>query len=145
MSTGISTDQRMSPWAGGHIVLASAILVIAGVWQVFAGTAALVHDRIYVDTPRYLYAFDLTFWGWAQLLTGILSLAAGYAGFRGLTWARALGIGLAAFSSIIQFMFLPYYPIWSLLVIALDVVVIWGMATYEGDRERMGAHRRVGP
>jgi len=108
-------------------------MVIAGVWQVFTGTAALVHDKIYVGTPQYLFAFDLTGWGWAQLLTGILSVAAGFAVLRGQTWARIVGIGLACLSMVIQFMFIPYYPIWSLLVIALDAVIIWGLATYRRD------------
>jgi hypothetical protein len=132
MSTEMSTHRRVSPWASGPILFASAIMVIAGILQVFVGTAALVHDRIYIGTPRYLYALDLTTWGWAELLTGILSIAAGYAALRGMTWARMLGIGLAGLSMIIQFMFLPHFPIWSMLVIALDVVVIYGLASYRG-------------
>ena len=133
MNTEMSTQQRVSPWASGPILLAGGIMVMAGIWQVFIGTTALVHDKIYVGTPRYLYAFDLTGWGWAQLLTGILSIAAGYAALRGLTWARVLGIVLAGLSMVIQFMFVPYYPIWSILVIALDTVVIYGLASYHRD------------
>jgi uncharacterized membrane protein YphA (DoxX/SURF4 family) len=133
LRTEISTGQRVSPWASGLILFAAAIMVIAGVWQVFTGTAALVHDKIYVGTPQYLFAFDLTGWGWAQLLTGILSVAAGFAVLRGQTWARIVGIGLACLSMVIQFMFIPYYPIWSLLVITLDAVIIWGLATYRRD------------
>jgi hypothetical protein len=130
MSTEMSTVRRGSPWASGPIMVAGAIMVIAGIWQIFIGTTLLVHDKIYVGTPRYLYEFDLTVWGWIQLLTGVLSVAVGYAALRALMWARVLGIGLAAFSMLMQFMFLPHYPIWSLLVIALDVVVVYGLATY---------------
>lgn len=130
MSTEMSTVRRGSPWASGPIMVAGAIMVIAGIWQIFIGTALLVHDSIYVGTPRYLYEFDLTVWGWTQLLTGVLSVTVGYAALRALTWARILGIGLAAFSMVIQFMFIPHYPIWSVLVIALDVVVVYGLATY---------------
>jgi hypothetical protein len=133
MSIEMSTEQRGSPWASGSILLAGAILVIAGIWQVFIGTTAIVHDRIYVETPRYVYAFDLTVWGWAELLTGVLSIAAGYAALRGQTWARVVGIALSAFSMVVQFMFIPHYPIWSFLVIALDVVVIYALATYRRD------------
>lgn len=133
MSNETSTGQRLSPWASGPILFAAGMLVITGVLQVFIGTAALVHDRIYDGTPQYSYAFDLTVWGWAQLLTGILSVAAGYGALRGLTWARMIGIGLAGLSMVIQFMFTPHYPIWSLLVIALDVVIIWCLATYRRD------------
>jgi hypothetical protein len=133
MSTEIATEKRVSPWASGLIVFAGAMMVVAGIWQIFAGTAALVHDRIYDGTPQYLYAFDLTGWGWAQLLTGILSVAAGYAVLRGQVWARIVGIGLACVSMVSQFMFIPHYPIWSLLVIGLDVAIIWGLATYSRD------------
>ena len=133
MSTEISTRQRVSPWASGLILFAGGMMVVAGLWQIFTGTAALVHDNIFVGKPQYLFAFDLTVWGWAQLLTGILSVAAGFAVLRGQTWARIVGIGLACLSMVIQFMFIPHYPIWSLLVIALDVVIIWGLATYRRD------------
>src|SRR5690349_13464582 len=109
MSTEVSTDQRVSPWASGPILLSGGLLVIGGILQVFIGTAALVHDKIYVGTPRYLYAFDLSSWGWAQLLIGILSVAAGFAALRGLTWARMVGVGLASLSMIAQFMFIPHY------------------------------------
>jgi len=130
MSAEMSTETRVSPWASGPILLASAILVITGIMQVFIGTTALVHDRIFDGEPRYLYSFDLTVWGWAELLTGVLCVAAGYAALRGLTWARMLGIGLASLSMIFQFMFIPHYPLWSVLVIALDIVVIYALATY---------------
>jgi hypothetical protein len=130
MSDQTSTGQRVSPWASGLILFAGAMLVVTGVLQIFAGTAAVVHDKIYVDTPNYLYEFNLTGWGWAQLITGILSVCAGYGALRGLTWARMVGIVLSGFSMIMQFLFIPHYPIWSLLIIALDVVIIWGLATY---------------
>jgi hypothetical protein len=133
MNSDTSTRQRVSPWATGSILFAAGMLVITGVLQLFIGTTALVHDRIYDGTPQYLFAFDLTVWGWAQLLTGILSVAAGYGALRGLTWARMVGIGLAGLSMVIQFMFTPHYPMWSLLVIALDVVIIWCLATYRRD------------
>jgi hypothetical protein len=134
MSAEMSTEPRVSPWAAGPILLASSILVISGILQVFIGTTALVHDRIFDGEPRYLYSFDLTVWGWAELLTGILSIAAGYAALRGLTWARVMGIGLASLSMTVQFMFIPHYPLWSVLVIALDVVVIYALATYHPGR-----------
>ena len=133
MSDQTSTRQRVSPWASGLILFAGGMLVITGVLQIFVGTAALVHDQIYVSTPQYLFEFDLTGWGWAQLLTGILSVCAGYGALRGLTWARMVGIVLSGLSMIMQFTFIPHYPIWSLLIIALDVVIIWGLATYRRD------------
>src|SRR4051794_31808621 len=133
MSTETSTRPRVTQWASGTMVLAGAVMVIAGIWQIFIGTTALVHDKIYDGEPRYMHSFDLTVWGWAELLTGILSIVAGYAALRGLTWARVLGIGLASISMIVQFMFLPHSPIWSVLVIALDIGIIYALATYRRD------------
>jgi hypothetical protein len=133
MSTDVSTEQRVSPWATGLIVFAGAMMVIAGLFQIFAGTVALVHDKIYDGAPQYLFTLDLTVWGWAQLLTGVLSVAAGFAALRGRSWARIVGIGLSGLSMVVQFMFIPHYPIWSVLVIALDTVIIWGLATYRRD------------
>jgi len=130
MSSETSTGQRAAPWASGPILFAAGMLVITGVMQVFIGTTALVHDKIYDGAPQYLYTFDLTIWGWVQLLTGILCVGAGYGALRGLTWARIVGIALASLSMLVQFMFTPHYPFWSLLVIALDVMIILCLATY---------------
>lgn len=130
MSTERATRQQAPLWASGPILFAGGMLVIAGLMQVFIGTAALVHDSIFDGAPQYLFAFDLTVWGWAQLLTGILSVAAGFAALRGLAWARIVGIGLSGLSIVVQFLFTPHYPIWSLLVIAVDGVIIWALATY---------------
>ena len=60
-------------------------------------------------------------------------MAAGYGALKGLTWARMVGFGLAGLSMVIQFMFTPHYPMWSLLVIGLAVVIIWCLATYRRD------------
>jgi hypothetical protein len=104
--------------------------VIAGFWQALAGLAALMQDKVYVTTPGYIYSFDLTGWGWIHLLLGILIVGAGVAVFFGQMWARVVGILLAGVSMIANFVFIPHYPIWSLTIIALDVAVIWALATY---------------
>jgi len=134
MSTGVpswsTTEQRPSPWASGLTVFAAAMMVIGGVWQALAGFAALLNDEVYVSTPEYVYAFDLTGWGWLHLLLGILVIVAGFAVLRGQLWARVAGIVLACVSLIVNFLFLPHYPIWSMLIIALDVGVIWALSTY---------------
>ena len=95
-----------------------------------AGIAALVHDKVYISTPEYLYSFDLTGWGWIQLLLGILAAVAGFGILRGQTWARVVGIGFALLSMAIRFLIIPLNPIWSFLMIALDIGVIFALATY---------------
>jgi hypothetical protein len=125
-----SPGVQESPWAGGLTVFAAAMMAIAGVWHVLAGIAALVHDELYVTTPEYIFSFDLTGWGWIHVLLGILVGGAAYGVIKGQTWARAVGIGVACLSMIANFLFIPYYPLWSMTIIALDVAVIWALATY---------------
>ena len=76
----------------------------------------------------------MTGWGWIHLILGIVVALAGFYVLSGRLWARIIGITMALFSAIANFFFIPYYPVWSVLIIALDVFVIWALATYRGDR-----------
>ena len=125
--------ERESPLASGLTLFAAALMMVAGVWHALAGVAALTEDTVYLSTPEYVYSFDLTAWGWVHLLLGVLVLVAGFGVIRGQTWARAIGIVLACLSLIANFLFIPHYPIWSLVIMALDVAVIWALATYRRD------------
>jgi hypothetical protein len=120
-------------WASGLTMFAAAVMMVTGTWHAFAGIGALVNDNIYVTTPRYIYAFDLTAWGWTLLILGIAVAAAGFAVLLGATWARVVGIVVTSLSLIANFLFLPHYPLWSLVIIALDIAVIWALATYRSE------------
>ena len=140
MSTDIPsrsiTDLERSgrrPWAAGLTVFAAAVMMISGVWHAFAGIGALVNDKVYVSTPRYIYSFDLTAWGWILIILGITVGAAGFAVLLAATWARVVGIVVASLSLIANFAFLPHYPVWSVVIIALDVAAIWALATYRSE------------
>jgi hypothetical protein len=122
--------RRESPWMNGLSIFAGSLMLIVGVWQVLVGISALLRDTVYVTTPNYIYSFDLTGWGWTHLLLGILIGVAGACVLLGQTWARVVGIVLASLSLISNFLFLPYYPLWSILVIVLDIAVIWALASY---------------
>lgn len=122
--------EQPSRWATGLTLFAGAIMVVAGVLHAFAGIAAIVNDTVFVTTPGFVYAFDLTAWGWIHLLFGIVVLAAGIGVLRGQTWARAVGVVLAGLSVVANFLFLPYYPLWSLVIIALDIAIIWALVTH---------------
>jgi len=132
-SRHVGATEDVSPWASGLSLFAAALMMVAGVWHALAGIAALFRDTVYVSTPEYVYAFDITAWGWIHLLMGILVLLAGVGVVSGQTWARAVGIVLACLSLIANFLFIPHYPIWSLAIIALDVAVIWALASYRRD------------
>ena len=84
-------------------------------------------------TREYLLQFDATQWGWIHLLLGLVVLFAGFAVMSGQTWARVIGVILAVVSALSNFAFIPYYPFWSLTIIALDVFVIWALTAHGSD------------
>jgi hypothetical protein len=120
------TDERAESniWAAGLIVFAGILMIVGGVWHALAGIAALLNDDLYIATPDYVYAFDLTGWGWAHLVLGVLVAVTGGAVLKGLTWGRVAGIAIVVLSLVANFVFIPWYPIWSLVIIGLDLAVI---------------------
>jgi hypothetical protein len=118
-----------SAWAMGGMIFAAALLLMSGIWEILLGIAAIARGSFFVKAPNYLYNVDVTAWGWVHLALGALMALTGFSLFTGATWARAVGICLAVLSAIANFFFLPYYPIWSIVIIGLDVFVIWALAT----------------
>lgn len=133
----LAGDQEGSrgAWATGFIVFA-AVMMMGGAFQAIAGLVALFHDDFYLTTPNYLLQFDTTTWGWIHLLLGVLVLFASFAVLSGKVWGLTIGIVLAVLSALANFAFIPYYPLWSLVVIALDVFVIWALAVHASDAVR---------
>jgi hypothetical protein len=78
---------------------------------------ATFENEFYVATRDYLFQFDATSWGWIHLLVGLIVAFAGWGLLSGRTWARVVGITLAVVSAITNFLFIPYYPFWALLII----------------------------
>jgi hypothetical protein len=147
----MATSSTSRAWAVGGLVFAATMMIMLGVWEVFVGIAAIADDRFFVVGPNYTYDVDTTVWGWIHLALGALAVVAGFFLFTGATWARAVGIGLAALVAINNFIFLPYYPLWSLAMIALAVFVAWSLATARVDRvddvpagEMSGYYRNAG-
>lgn len=126
-------SRESTGWQNGLTLFAGVMMVVGGIFHALAGIAALFNDTVFVSTPEYTYQFDLTGWGWIHLIVGGLVAAAGIAVVQGQTWGRVVGIGVAVLSLIANFLFIPYYPVWSLLIIALDVAIIWALATYARD------------
>ncbi|WIY00854.1 hypothetical protein QRX60_43520 [Amycolatopsis mongoliensis] len=121
----------------GWIWFAGVITVLAGLFNVVEGLVALFARDYYVLSPVGLLVFDLTGWGWLHLIVGILAVLTGLALFTGAQWARVVAVALAGFNALAQLTFLSAYPVWGVVVIALDVLVIWAVvvhgdeATYE--------------
>jgi hypothetical protein len=124
-----------SDWALGGTMLAGVLLVVEGVTGILQGIVAISKDSVYSRVNNYTYAFSLTSWGWIHLILGILLALTGFGILFGARWARIAGIGLASLSVVLQFMFLPYRPIWGLIMIALGLFVIWALSTNSGRRD----------
>ncbi len=114
----------------GAIMFAGIMMAMSGIFSAISGLFALVKDDFYVALPNYIVEIDPTTWGYIHLGLGILVAFAGFAVISGATWARVIGIILAVVSAIANFGFIPYYPIWSIIVIAIDVIVIWALAVH---------------
>jgi hypothetical protein len=120
-------------WASRFAVFAGLMMIIVGLNQALLGFAGLLQDDVYVPVQDYVYGFDLTTWGWLHLGFGLVLVLTGVSVLRGKAWARAAGIWVVMLNLVASFVFIPYYPVWALLLIALNVAVIWGLARYDGD------------
>jgi hypothetical protein len=126
-------ERETSGWAVGFILFAAIMMIMVGVFQALQGLIGIFENEFYVPTRNYLFQFDATTWGWTHLILGLVVAFAGYGLLSGKTWARTVAIFLAVLSAIANFAFIPYYPFWSLLIIALDVFVIWAIAAHGGE------------
>jgi uncharacterized membrane protein len=111
----------------GGVVFGATVLMLIGVFQAIAGLVAIFDDDFYLVTRNYTFDLDVTAWGWIHLIIGILLVTVGFALFARSTWAGVAAIMLASLSAVANFFFIPYYPFWAILVIALDIWVIWSL------------------
>ena len=127
----MSSYSIRNAWASGLMFFAAVVMLTVGVCQALQGIAALAEDEDVVNGADYTFQFDLTTWGWIHLVAGVVLAVVGGFLFSGTTWARWAGIVVAALCLIANFMWLPYYPLWALVLIALNVAVIWALAVAE--------------
>jgi hypothetical protein len=130
---GTMATRDVSGWTAGFAVFGGILLMMSGVFHGLTGLAAIIEDEFFVVGSNYAYEFDATAWGWIHLLYGIVLVFAGYGVFQGATWARLVGITLASISAVGNFFFIPYQPVWAILIIALDIMVIAALAAYGRD------------
>ena len=134
---GSTRSREPSGSSAAGYVFAAVIMIMVGCFQAIAGLAAIFEDEFFVVSTNYVFEVDTTTWGWIHLLLGLLVAFAGYALFTAKTWARVIGVTLAALSAIANFFFIPYYPFWAILIIALDVWVIWALTRSLSSSEEM--------
>ncbi|MFF0199736.1 hypothetical protein [Streptomyces sp. NPDC005017] len=118
-----------TPWVSGGVLFAGVLMLCNGVLAVLQGIAAVADDDVYGRIGSYVYELDLTGWGWIHVVLGVLVAVTGGGLLKDAVWARPVGIFLAALSLVAQFLFLPYAPVWSMIMMAVDVFVIWALAS----------------
>ncbi|WP_443048333.1 DUF7144 family membrane protein [Streptomyces sp. H39-C1] len=123
-------DSSANGLAAGGTVFAGIMLFVSGVLAILQGIVAIAKDDVYLTTPAYAFRFSLTSWGWIHLIIGVIAVVVGYGVLTGSAWGRVTGIALASLSIFANFMFLPYQPVWAITLIAIDVFVIWALASY---------------
>ncbi|MFC8340501.1 hypothetical protein ACFUJX_26300 [Streptomyces rubiginosohelvolus] len=126
-------DSTRQAWAGGLTAFAAVILGIIGLAGIARGIMAIAKDEVFVVTPNYVFKFDLTSWGWIHLALGIAAILVSFGLSRASTWSRVVGVGIAALVIIANLLSLPYYPAWSILVIAMSGFVIWALCVVKHD------------
>ena len=136
IGTMTSTNTGQSNYSGaavGVLAFAGILMVMAGSFQFIEGLVAVANDNFYVVGEEYVFEFDVTTWGWIHMLLGIVIALAGIALFQGATWARVVAVVIASVGIIANFLWMPYYPIWSLTIIAFNVFVIWAATAHGRD------------
>ena len=122
-----------SSWAVGYAMFASVLLLMAGIFQFVAGLVAVVEDDFYVVSAKWVFEFDVTTWGWIHMLMGIVLFLSGIGILSGNILARTVGVVAAGVAAVANFLWLPYYPVWSIVMIFLAVAVIWALTVHGRD------------
>lgn len=123
-------SEQRSEAGAGWVTFAGIILITVGIFQAFAGLVGILEDEILVVTPDYLVQLDATTWGWVHMIIGLIVVAAGFGIFSGNVLARTVGVFVAIGSMISMFFWLPWYPVWAIIVISMNIAIIWALTVH---------------
>jgi hypothetical protein len=122
----------VSGWVG-WVYFAGFMMIVLGIFQSIVGLTALLNSTFYVKLQSHLLVLDYTKWGWVHLLFGILIIVVGSNLFSGKTWARVVATILVTLNLIAQFAFVSVYPVWSVIMMIIDVLVIYALTVHGGE------------
>jgi hypothetical protein len=128
------TSRGPTAWVG-WIWFAAMMLVLNGFFNLLDGLVALFNNDVYAVKGKGLVTFNFTTWGWILLVLGILQVAVGIALIQGRVWARIVAMILVMLNAFAQIAFITAFPLWSIVVIALDVVVLWALLVHGEEME----------
>lgn len=129
----LQSEQQPSYWAAGWATFAGLMLIMAGLFHAIAGLAEVVDPDAYVVSNDYVFKLSSDAWGWIHLIGGIIVFFAGFAIFRGAVWGRTVGVIIAIVSAFAAFAWLPFAPVWAIVIIAIDIAVIWALTAHGRD------------
>ncbi|MFE5753578.1 hypothetical protein ACFQ7I_07705 [Streptomyces massasporeus] len=121
-------------WAAGGLILGGVLMVVYGLFAVLQGIAAIAGDEVYTSFGQYSFEFDLTAWGWIHVIVGVLVVVAGLGLFTGADWARVASAVVVGLALIANFLWLPYQPFWSIIMIVTGLFVLWSVFNYRSSR-----------
>jgi hypothetical protein len=128
-------QKEVTGWVG-WVYFAAMLMFLVGIFQAIAGFVALFKSDIYVASASGLVVFDYSQWGWIHIFMGIILFITAISIMAGSTWARIFGAIIVGFSAIANFAFLPASPVWSTILIAVDILIIWALLVH-GDELKM--------
>ena len=135
MSDYNEVEPQVSGWAMGWATFAAIMLMLGGVWGVIVGIAGVGQDDLYLVSPDWALEFSTTTWGWIHIIVGVILFLSGLGIFTGNVLARTVGVIVAGLSAIANFAWMPYYPVWSIVAIAVDIAIIWALIAHGRDLE----------
>ncbi|MEW9520294.1 DUF7144 family membrane protein [Streptomyces tubercidicus] len=117
-------------YVSGWTAFAAVLMIFGGAMAFLEGISAIAKDDVFVSTRNYVFSFSLTGWGWIHLILGIIILLAGVALLStGAMWARIVGVILAGLGALANFLWIPHYPFWAIVLVAIDIFIIWALCT----------------
>ena len=122
----------------GWVVFAGIMLFMAGMFGAIDGLVAIIHEEVFLVSDDQVILIDVSAWGWVHLIVGTITLITGLAVLSGQLWAVILGVLLAMVSATTQILFITVFPWWSLAIIAIDILVIYGLIVH-GTQDALAA------
>jgi hypothetical protein len=121
------------PEGVGWLLFAGVLIMMIAVLNLIYGIAAIANSSFFVDDTRYIFG-DLKTWGWVTLIIGVVQVFAAFSIWRGDQFGRWIGLAMASVNALAALLSIPAYPFWSLAIFGVDLLVIYGLARYGGQR-----------
>jgi hypothetical protein len=135
----VEEEQRATRWVG-WVFFAAVLMTIVGAFEIVSGLTALLNSGYFlVESQDLLVSVNFAVWGWLHIALGALAVGAGLSLLAGRTWARIVAIAMAMVNAVVNLAFMAAHPLWTVGLIALDVVLIYAIAVHGKEVTAPGA------